>query len=712
MILKNNLFIKNIQRGTLAFCAVTAPFFAIADQAIRSVTGSVQGGAEVLRVELAEPLSALPTGFSTQSPARIALDFPGATNGSGRSVVEINQGNLRSANVVEAGGRSRIVLNLKQPTSYKAELQGNSLLIMLDAVSSSSPNQVQAPVKFSDSYNNNTLAIKDIDFRRGADGSGRVIVELPNNQIGVDLQQQGKGLAVEFLRSSLPEGLRRRLDVGDFGTPIQTVTTSQQGDKVRMLVEPVGEWEHSAYQSDNHFVIEVRQKKIDLSKLTSGPSYSGEKLSLNFQNIEVRSLLQVIADFTNFNIVTSDTVTGALTLRLKDVPWDQALQIIMDAKGLGMRKTGSVLWIAPKDEIDDRTKKDYQAAQAIQKLEPLRTQAFQLNYAKAADMVNQLTTSSGSTAGSSSNRFLSERGSAISEPRTNQIFVTDTPAKLEEVRQLLNTLDVAVRQVVIEARIVEARDTFGRSLGVKLGGGDLRAQRGGDGGYGIGGNNRIAFGTSYQNATTSTGYGSTFDTSGTFVNLPASLSGIENFGSFALSIFNSAANRFLTLELSAMEAEGQGKIVSSPRLITADQTKALIEQGTEYPYSVTAPNGATTIAFKKAVLKLEVTPQITPEGNIILDLDVNKDSRGETTTQGVAIDTKHIKTQVLIENGGTVVIGGIFEMEESSQENKIPVLGDVPVVGNLFKNRARESTKREMLIFITPKVISERTASK
>ena len=458
--------------------------------------------------------------------------------------------------------------------------------------------------------------------------------------------------------------------------------------------------------------MEVRQKKIDLSKLTSGPSYSGEKLSLNFQNIEVRSLLQVIADFTNFNIVTSDTVTGALTLRLKDVPWDQALQIIMDAKGLGMRKTGSVLWIAPKDEIDDRTKKDYQAAQAIQKLEPLRTQAFQLNYAKAADMVNQLTTSSGSTAGSSSNRFLSERGSAISEPRTNQIFVTDTPAKLEEVRQLLNTLDVAVRQVVIEARIVEARDTFGRSLGVKLGGGDLRAQRGGDGGYGIGGNNRIAFGTSYQNATTSTGYGSTFDTSGTFVNLPASLSGTESFGSFALSIFNSAANRFLTLELSAMEAEGQGKIVSSPRLITADQTKALIEQGTEYPYSVTAPNGATTIAFKKAVLKLEVTPQITPEGNIILDLDVNKDSRGETTTQGVAIDTKHIKTQVLIENGGTVVIGGIFEMEESNQENKIPVLGDVPVVGNLFKNRTKEAVKREMLIFITPKVIADRSASK
>ena len=658
-------------------------------------------------MELSEPLASLPTGFSTQTPARIALDFPGAANASGKNFVDINQGNLKSANVVEAGGRSRIVLNLKQSTSYRAEIQGNSLLVMLDPIAASSVIS-SPPVKFSDSSNNDVLALKDIDFRRGSDGSGRVVVELPNNQIGVDLRQQGKGLAVEFLRSSLPEGLRRRLDVADFGTPVQFVTTTQVGDKVRMLIEPVGDWEHSAYQSNNQFAIEIRSKKIDLSKLTSGPNYSGEKLSLNFQNIEVRSLLQVIADFTNFNIVTSDTVTGALTLRLKDVPWDQALQIIMDAKGLGMRKTGSVLWIAPKDEIDDRTKKDFQSALAIQKLEPLKTQSFQLNYAKAADMVNQLTAASGGGSGGSSNRFLSERGSAISEPRTNQLFVTDTPAKLEEVRQLLNTLDVAVRQVLIEARIVEARDTFGRALGVKLGGGDLRAQRGGDGGYGLGGNNRVAFGTSYQNATSSAGYGTTVDTSGTFVNLPASLSGVEGFGAFALSIFNSAANRFLTLELSAMEAEGQGKIVSSPRLITADQTKALIEQGTEYPYSVTAPNGATTIAFKKAVLKLEVTPQITPEGNIILDLDVNKDSRGETTTQGVAIDTKHIKTQVLIENGGTVVIGGIFEIEESSQENKIPVLGDVPVFGNLFKNKNREAVKREMLIFITPKVISDK----
>ncbi|WP_082565079.1 type IV pilus secretin PilQ [Acidovorax sp. Root568] len=684
---------------------------ALAQGAISAVSASVQGGVETLKIDFSDTITTPPTGFATQSPARIALDFQGVVNSAGKSVFEANLGNLKSVNIVQAGDRSRVVLNLKSPAAYRTDLQGNALFLFLEPVSSASVQGVQQ-ASFSESQNVDILPLKDIDFRRGTDGAGRVVVNLGNNQVGVDLQQQSKGIAVDFMKSSIPEGLRRRLDVTDFGTPVQTVTATQNGERVRLFIESNGDWEHSAYQSDSQFVVEIRQKKIDLSKLTQGPGYSGEKLSLNFQNIEVRSLLQVIADFTNFNIVTSDTVTGALTLRLKDVPWDQALQIIMDAKGLGMRKTGSVLWIAPKDEIDARTKKDFEAAQAIQKLEPLKTQAFQLNYAKSADIVAQLTVASGASAGSTSTRFLSERGSAISEPRTNQIFVTDTAAKLEEVRLLLASLDVAVRQVLIEARIVEARDTFGRSLGVRLGATDLRANRGGDGGYGIGGDNRVAFGTSYSNAVASSGAGGTTSTSGNFVNLPASLSNVSSVGSFALSIFNSAANRFLTLELSAMEADGKGRIVSSPRIITADQTKALIEQGTEYPYAVTAPNGATTLAFKKAVLKLEVTPQITPEGNIILDLDVNKDSRGETTTQGVAIDTKHVKTQILIENGGTVVIGGIFEMEETNQENKIPVLGDVPVVGNLFKNRTKESTKREMLIFISPKVINDRTANR
>ena len=690
--------------------------FAWAQSAIESVSGSIQGGTEVVRIELSEALAADPTGFAIQSPARIALDFPGATNATGKSMVELNQGNLRSINIVEASGRSRLVLNLKTATSYRTERQGKALLILLDPVAASAavkPSAQLGVFEAKTAVGSDVQPIRDVDFRRGSDGSGRIVVGLSNSQVGVDLRREGKELVVDFLRSSLPEGLRRKLDVADFGTPVQTISSVQQGESVRMRIAPVGDWEHSAYQSDSQFVIEVRQKKVDVSKLTQGPGYSGEKLSLNFQNIEVRSLLQVIADFTNFNIVTSDTVSGALTLRLKDVPWDQALQIIMDAKGLGMRKSGSVLWIAPKDEIDARTKRDYEAAMEIQKLEPLRTQGFQLNYAKAADILLQITTNTSSAgAGGTATRFLSERGSAISEPRTNQLFVTDTPAKLEAMKALLATLDVPVRQVLIEARIVEARDTFGRALGVRLGGGDLRAQRGGDGGYSIGGDNRVVFGTGFDNANASAGAGGTVNTSGSFVNLPASVAGVAGSGTFAMSIFNAAANRFLTLELSAMEADGQGKIISSPRLMTADQTKALIEQGTEYPYSVTAPNGATTIAFKKAVLKLEVTPQITPEGDIILDLDINKDSRGETTTQGVAIDTKHIKTQILVQNGGTVVIGGIFELEETNQENKIPLLGDVPVLGNLFKSRSKASSKREMLVFITPKMISDSTAKR
>lgn len=687
-----------------------------AQATIQAVTGSVINGVDVIRLDFAQPLSTLPTGFSIQSPARIALDFPGATNATGKTVFEINQGNLKSVNLVQAGERTRMVINLKQASSYVAEIQANSLVISLGGAAASNSGSVSTqPQVFSPTGTSEVLAIKDVDFRRGSDGSGRVVVSLPSSQVGVDIKQQGKGLIVDFLKSSLPEGLRRRLDVADFGTPVQMINTTQQGDRVRMLVEPVGDWEHSAYQSDSQFVIEIRQKKVDLSKLTQGPGYSGEKLSLNFQNIEVRALLQVIADFTNFNIVTSDTVTGSLTLRLKDVPWDQALQIIMDAKGLGMRKTGTVLWIAPKDEIDDRTKKDYEAAAAIQKLEPLRTQAFQMNYAKAVDMVTQLTTASGSGGGGGSganNRFLSERGSAIAEPRTNQLFVTDTPAKLEEVRQLLSTLDVAVRQVMIEARIVEASDTFGRSLGIRLGGTDLRANRGGDGGYNLGGNNRLAVGTSYGNAVASSGAGGSVNNLGNFVNLPAQAIGGYDPSSFAISIFNSAANRFLNLEISALEADGKGKIVSSPRVVTADQTKASIEQGTEFPYPVTAPNGGTVIAFKKAVLKLEVMPQITPEGNIILDLDVNKDSPGEVLNNVRAINTKHIKTQVLVENGGTVVIGGIFELFEDSTETKVPVLGDIPGIGNLFKTKNRSANKQEMLIFITPKVITDRSASR
>ena len=365
------------------------------ETAIESVSGSIQGGVEYVKIELSQPLDAVPTGFAVQSPARIALDFPNTKTTLGRSAIEINQGNLKSVNVVPAGERTRVVLNLKQATTYKTELQGKTLLVALDpvgaaSISASAGAGAAAPTFAGGGGNAETTPIRDIDFRRGPDNSGRVVIELANNQVGVDLRQQGQTLVVEFLKSTLPEGLRRRLDVSDFGTPIQSVTTTQSGDRVRMVIEPRGQWVHSAYQRDDQFVVEVREQKIDPTRLVQGPNYSGDKLSLNFQNIEVRSLLQVIADFTNFNIVTSDTVTGALTLRLKDVPWDQALQIIMDAKGLGMRKQGNVLWIAPKDELQAREKKDLEAAKASEALEPVRTQSFQMNYAKAFDIAAQL----------------------------------------------------------------------------------------------------------------------------------------------------------------------------------------------------------------------------------------------------------------------------------------------------------------------------------
>ena len=693
-----------------AFMLVTPSVYAAAS--IESISSSVQAGVDVVRIDFTEPLTEVPNGFAVQSPARIALDFPGVQNGIGRNLVNINQGNVKTANVVQVNDRTRVVLNLKHAVPYKSTLDGNTLLVSLTPASAAGSKNSAST--FSENKNINALPLQGLDFRRGVDNSGRVIVDLANNQVGVDIQQQGNKLVVDFMKTSLPEGLRRRLDVSDFGTPVQIVSAVQNGDRVRMTIEPKGQWEHSAYQSDNQLVIEVRQQKLDADKLTAGAGYRGEKLSLNFQNIEVRALLQVIADFTNFNIVTSDTVAGNVTLRLKDVPWDQALDIILQAKGLGMKKNGNVLQIAPKDELAAKEKAELEAQAAIQELEPLRTQAFQLNYAKAVDIAEQLdsTRTGNGLGGQTTSRILSRRGSVIAEPRTNQIFVSDVPAHLAQVQEMIAKLDVAVQQVLIEARIVEASDKFGRSLGVRLGGSDLRGVRGGDPGYRVGGNNRVAFGGTYNAMSRTTGEGSeALTTDNTrFLNLPAAAIEGAQPATFALSLFSAAANRFLNLELSAMEADGQGKVVSSPRVVTANQVKAVIEQGTEYAYQESAQNGATTVQFKKAVLSLEVTPQITPEGSIILDLAVNKDSPGQVVSGSMSIDTKRVKTQVLVENGGTVVIGGIFELTEADQTNKVPLLGDIPVVGNLFKSRLRTSRKEEILVFITPKIISDKAA--
>lgn len=683
-------------KGALVAGLVLFSVWANAQNAIKSVTGGVQGGVEVVRIQTAEPLASVPTGFTIQSPARIALDFPGVANSMGRGAIEVNQGNLRSATVVQAGDRTRVVINLKQPAAYQAKIEGNSLLVILDRTEAVASAQ-SSPAVFAEGRNQDVTALRDIDFRRGVGNSGRVVVDLANNQVGVDIRQQGKDLVVDFLKTSLPEGLRRRMDVTDFGTPIESIATSQNGDRVRMVVSPRGNWEHSAYQSDNQFVLEVREQKVDPTKLTQGQGYNGEKLSLNFQNIEVRSLLQVIADFTNFNVVTSDSVSGAVTLRLKDVPWDQALDIILQAKGLGMRKSGNVLWIAPKDEIAAREKQELEAKVSTESLETLRTQGFQMNYAKAAEVAAQLTSTGTGSSNGASARILSARGSVISEARTNQLFVTDIPSRLEQIQSLIAKLDIPIRQVLIEARIVEANDTFGRSLGVRLGGSTL-----GDVG---GGNTRVGFGPSYS-ATSSTLQ------NGSFLNLPSSGAGGFSPATLAVSLFSPSSSRFLNLEISALEADGRGKIVSSPRVVTADQVKALIEQGTEFPYQTATSSGATAVEFRKANLKLEVTPQITPEGSIILDVDVNKDSRGETTSAGIAINTKHVQTQVLVENGGTVVIGGIFELTESESVSKVPLLGDIPYVGNLFKNKNNVSNKSELLIFITPRVIADRGISR
>jgi type IV pilus assembly protein PilQ len=694
-----------------------SPLSVWAQNAVQSINSSQQAGSEVVRIELSEPLATVPAGFAVQTPPRIALDLPGVGNAMGRSTVEMNQGNLRSVSVAQSGDRTRLVLNLKQNANYRTQLQGKVLLVIMESAgaTAAAAGASPEPVRFAENMNSNQLALKGVDFRRGQDGAGRVVVDLANNQVGVDIRQQGKTLVVEFLKSSLPENLKRRLDVGDFGTPVQLISTSQTGDKVRMLVEPRGAWEHSAYQTDNQFVLEVRPQKTDPNKLVQGPGYSGEKLSLNFQNIEVRALLQVIADFTNFNVVTSDTVTGNVTLRLKDVPWDQALDIILQAKGLGYRKTGNVMLIAPKDELASKEKVDLEAKAQIASLEPVRTQSFQLNYTKAEEVAKGLSGQNTGNAAGGSTRILSSRGSVISESRTNQLFVSDIPSKLEEIQAMISKIDIPVRQVLIEARIVEAGDSFGRNLGVKLGASDLRGLRGGLPGYGVGGDNRVSLGgnmnaigaQTQQITSTAVPFNDT-----QFVNLPvAGLNGSDP-ARFALSLFSASANRFLNLELQALEADGKGRIVSSPRVITADQVKALIEQGEELPYQTATSSGATALSFRKANLKLEVLPQITPEGNVILDLDVNKDSVGRSTSAGFAIDTKHVKTQVLVENGGTVVIGGIFTQRDREDTTKVPFLGDIPYVGALFRNKVKTSEKTELLVFITPKVITDRAPSK
>lgn len=656
-------------------------------------------GRVVIRVTMAQAPASPPAGFTVNNPPRIAFDFPNTTSALGRTNQDVGEGDLRSINVVQAGDRTRLVLNLSRATGYDTQIDGRSLLITLQgAAAIASP--AGATTHFAEVRpGDQRHALRDIDFRRGNAGEGRVVVDLSDNTVGIDLKLQGRTIVIDFINTALPKNLQRRLDVTDFGTLVQSIDALPQGNNTRVVIEPRGTWEHTAYQTDNRFIVEVKQQAED-QRIARGGGYTGEKLSLNFQNVEVRAVLQVIADFTGLNIITSDTVGGNLTLRLKDVPWDQALDIILTSKGLDMRKTGNVVWIAPRDELATREKLALEAQQQITDLEPTRTESFQLSYQKGADLQKLLA--------DPQQRVLSKRGSAVVDPRTNTIFVQDTPTRLEEVRKLIRKIDVPVRQVMIESRIVEAADTFGRNLGVRLGFHDQTGT-----GSKVGSSNGIPMRALPGGQLSDTGFhtGQTVTvppfTDSLSVNLPVPGLGGANPGAFSLSLFKEGSAKFINLEITALQADGKGKIISSPRVITADQVEATIEQGTEIPYQQATSSGATSVSFKKATLSLKVKPQITPDDNVIMNLNVHKDSVGSNTLAGPSIDTKQIVTEVLVENGGTVVIGGIYSQTESNTTNKVPVLGDLPFVGWLFKQNLKVDNRSELLIFITPRVLKD-----
>lgn len=675
-----------------------------ASNSIDNLQVSQQSGSVIVKLTLKQPLAIPPASFSVANPARIALDFPATVNSLGRTSQTFTEGDLRSVNIVQVRDKTRVVLNLNKLGAFDTRLEGNSLLITL-LPQEANPAQAGSPLvsHFAESKaTDGSHTIRNINFRRGKDGEGRIVVDLADKTTGIDIRQQGANLIVDFLKTSIPGNLVRKLDVTDFSTPVTSVSTVKQGENVRMVVAPKGLWEHNAYQSDNQFVLEVKRLVEDPGKLVQGSRgrYQGEKLSLNFQNIDVRAVLQVIADFTNFNIITSDTVSGSLTLRLKDVPWDQALDIVLQAKGLDMRKNGNVIWIAPRDEIATREKIQLESKQQIGDLEPVQTESFQLNYHKAKSVFDFLK--------NKDQTVLSKRGTVISDERTNKIFVTDVPSRLEDLRKLITEIDVPVRQVLIEARIVEADDSFARNLGARFG---LTGFTGGPSANSTG--RKLTFSGNVIDTGYMTGQiadKSTFQTDRLNTNLRAASINGAQAGSFGFSLFNTAATRVLNLEISALEADGVGKIIASPRVMTSNQIEALIEQGVEIPYQQATSSGATSVSWKKANLSLKVTPQITPDGRVQMNVEINKDSRGTDTTAGPAINTKHIKTDVLVENGGTVVIGGIYTEEERTDVSRVPVLGELPYVGFLFKNTSKQRSKTELLVFITPKVVSDQLA--
>jgi type IV pilus assembly protein PilQ len=659
-----------------------------------------------IKVKLTHPMADPPAGFTMTNPARIALDFPNTASGLNKNALSVNQGALRSLNIAQGKNRTRLVLNLTRPSSYAARVDGNTVSIDLQSGNAGTA-EASGVTRFAEPQSSDQRHhLSNVDFMRGKNGEGRVVVELSDSATGIDIRQQGQKILVDFIDADLPESLQRRLNVIDFGTPVLNVDTMRSGKNVRMTIEPKGLWEHSAYQADRKFIIDVRPLVEDPNKLTQGSKtgYKGEKLSLNFQDIEVRSVLQVIADFTGFNIITSDSVSGKLTLRLKDVPWDQALDLIMQTRGLGMRKNGNVVWIAPNEELAAKEKSRLDAEQEIADRVPLVTQSFKIKYQKAEDVRSLLIGrssggTSGGAGGTGTHRLLSKRGTVAVDKASNTLFVQDTEKILSEIESIINQIDVATRQVLIESRIVVAQDGWSKDLGVRFG--VQRNKNWGDeketAGSTVGG----SLGSIYN--TNETGVQTTPENLN--VNLPA----LSPFaGVLGLQFYNILHGFLLDLELSAAEAENKTKTISSPRVITANQQKAVINSGVEIPYQEASSSGATSVSFKQATLGLEVTPQITPDNKISMDLLVKKDSVGEEFNGVPSINTNQVQTTVLVDNGETAVLGGIYEEETKNRVDKIPFFGDVPVLGNLFKRTSRTTGKNELLIFISPKLLDER----
>lgn len=691
-----------------------------AQNALKSMSfNQLPGNLIELRLKMENPAEK-PNGFTIDNPARIALDFADTYNDLAKRMVPIESGNVRSVNAVEFQGRTRLIINLNELTPYSTSVEGDEVLVRL----SSGGGLAQAPAASSSTVVSSAgiegaRALRDMHFRRAEDGAGRVTFKLTDPNTPIDIKQIGRKVVIDMREVDVPEGLLKRLDVMDFATPIRFIDTYRRGENVRVEIHPSQgtEYEQIAYQSDNHFTLELRPLAKEEVQARKERVFEGERLSLNFQDIEVRSVLQLLADFTDQNVVVSDSVEGDVTLRLKNVPWDQALDIILKSKGLAMRQNGNVLMVAPADEIAAREQLELESAQKVHKLSKLQTEMIQINYAKAETIAEVLLAGQDQTsdeeegATNSSSGLLSDRGTVSIDERTNTILVTDTAESLEKVHALVAKLDIPVRQVLIESRVVIATDDFNEEMGVRVGL-TRYPDNNVSGGFGITSGNLNAVTNVYNQAIAGEDDEEVEAPDRWNVNLPAS----NAAGSIGFNFGTLPLGSYLELELSAMEAEGRGEVVSSPRVITANQHEASIEQGVEIPYLEASSSGAATVSFKKAVLALNVTPQITPDDRIIMDLTVNKDSVGEWYGAGEnqvpTVDTREVNTQVLVDNGETVVLGGIYEQVRTNSSRKVPFLGDLPILGRLFRQDLSRDEKNELLIFVTPKIIGDSTASR